>query len=163
MFIWKETKKRCNPFAIYVAPDGKTHVRVPSHLFESYPEPQPPREVNDNPDHFYRTELEDAPYVVWTKKSQEHINQITLEKLKNLRTEAVANIKVQTQSGKVFDGDERSQDRMARAITAMGTYDTVNWVLSNNSVIEVTKEELVEALRLAGNKMSEEWVKPYKV
>lgn len=79
---------------------------------------------------------------------------------KRVRTVEVENIKVTTQAGNTFDGDEVSQGRMARAIIALqitGTPST-NWVLANNSVIEATIAELGEALALSGAAQSALWV-----
>lgn len=84
----------------------------------------------------------------------------TREQLKAEREAAVAAIKVTTQSGNTFDGDEISQGRMARAIIALqGTgAASVTWVLADNSVIEATAAELTEALALAGAAQAAIWV-----
>lgn len=82
------------------------------------------------------------------------------ENAKVARALAVAAITVTTMSGKVFDGDETSQNRMARAILALegtGTPDTL-WVLANNEPTQVTSIELTEALALAGAAQSAIWV-----
>ena len=74
------------------------------------------------------------------------------EQKKATRTEAVARIRVTTASGKVFDGDETSQTRMARAVVALqaaGQAETL-WVLADNTPATVTLDELSEALALAG-------------
>lgn len=80
---------------------------------------------------------------------------------KKLRAADVENIKVTISSGKTFDGDEPSQDRMTRAITEMNDTDTKPWVLSSNIPVEVTRAELREALRMAGKAQTLLWVKPY--
>ena len=84
----------------------------------------------------------------------------TREELKAQREAAVAAIKVTTQAGNTFDGDEVSQGRMARAIIALqGTgAASVTWVLADNSVIEATAAELTEALALAGAAQAAIWV-----
>ena len=84
----------------------------------------------------------------------------TREQLKAEREAAVAAIKVTTQAGNTFDGDEISQGRMARAIIALqGTgAASVTWVLADNSVIEATAAELTEALALAGAAQAAIWV-----
>lgn len=84
------------------------------------------------------------------------------EQWKQQRSEAVKNIKVTTASGNVFDGDEASQARMARAILgleAVGPEATVTWVLADNTVIEATAAELREALALSGAEQAKLWVK----
>ena len=83
------------------------------------------------------------------------------EEWKAQRAALVEAIKVTTQAGNEFDGDEISQGRMARAIIALdaspaGT--TVNWVLADNSVIDATAAELTEALALAGSVQAAIWV-----
>lgn len=62
--------------------------------------------------------------------------------------------------GKLFDGDERSQDRMARAISVLQEGETVQWVLADNSVVQCSKTELTQALRLAGEEQTRVWVMP---
>ncbi len=83
------------------------------------------------------------------------------ERLKLARQSAVDAIKVTTQAGNTFDGDETSQGRMARAIiglNAAGPGATVNWVLADNSVIQASAAELTEALVLAGQAQASIWV-----
>lgn len=76
------------------------------------------------------------------------------------RLKSVESIKVTTTSGKVFDGNESSQTRMARAILAAqatGT-DSKSWVLADNTVAEVSIAELTEALNLAVQEQDRVWV-----
>ena len=82
------------------------------------------------------------------------------EQAKAQRAAAVAAIKVTTAAGNTFDGDERSQDRMARAIIALSTgwSTSTSWILADNTVIQVTGEELKEALALAGMAQVEAWI-----
>lgn len=83
-------------------------------------------------------------------------------KAKEQRTLTVERIKVTTQAGNTFDGDEVSQGRMARAILALSTNaaPSVNWVLADNSVIQATQAELTEALVLSGQAQAALWVIP---
>lgn len=95
------------------------------------------------------------------QKAEEAIKQAH-QQWKQARSEAVNNIKVTTTSGNVFDGDETSQARMARAILgleAIGPDAVVTWVLADNSVIEATAAELREALALSGAEQAKLWVK----
>ena len=82
------------------------------------------------------------------------------EAAKAAREKAVSEIKVTTQAGNTFDGDEVSQGRMSRAIIALSTglAPSVNWVLADNSVIQATAAELTEALVLAGQAQAAIWV-----
>lgn len=84
----------------------------------------------------------------------------TLYEIQMERNRDVANIKATTQSGKVFDGDEKSQDRMLRAIqiSAITGVTQTQWKLADNTITTVTLDELKEALSLAGNAMSQIWL-----
>lgn len=77
---------------------------------------------------------------------------------KAARTAAVSAITV-TVGDKVFDGDETSQTRMARAIIGMqaALAPTINWTLANNVSTPVTIAELTEALILAGQAQAALW------
>lgn len=74
------------------------------------------------------------------------------------RTKRVSELVVITSQGNAFDGDETSQNRMARAIQSMDDGETTLWVLANNSSINATKAELREALRLAGQEQTNIWI-----
>ena len=78
---------------------------------------------------------------------------------KKLRDTAVAAIKV-TVNGKVFDGDEVAQGRIARAVAAAESagITTYQWKLADNSVADVSLSELKQALALAFQAQSELWV-----
>ena len=86
-----------------------------------------------------------------------------LEQAKAERTEAVKAIKVKV-DGMMFDGDEVAQSRMTRAITAAETagLTQTTWVLADNTVATVTKEQLKQALSKAMLMMSDLWTAPYK-
>ena len=78
---------------------------------------------------------------------------------KKLRNAAVAAIKV-TVNGKLFDGDEVAQGRMARAVAAAESagINTYQWKLADNSVAAVSMNELKQALALAFQSQSDMWV-----
>ena len=78
---------------------------------------------------------------------------------KKLRDTAVAAIKV-TVNGKVFDGDEVAQGRIARAVAAAESagITTYQWKLADNSVAAVSLDELKQALALAFQAQSALWV-----
>lgn len=82
---------------------------------------------------------------------------------KKNRDTRVSGIKVTTQSGRTFDGDETSQNRMARTIVALNAQPqdpvpTITWVLADNTVAQVTAAELTEALALASAAQTAVWV-----
>lgn len=78
-------------------------------------------------------------------------------KFKAERAIAVAALTITTEAGNVFDADETSQGRMARAVVAMEAGDVIQWVLSDNSIVDVDASELKEALKLAGAAQSALW------
>ncbi len=86
--------------------------------------------------------------------------QAAREQAKANRQAVVDAIKVTTQAGNTFDGDETSQTRMTRAVLAMQATGTpsLTWVLADNTVIQATVPELTEALALAGTEQARLWV-----
>lgn len=163
MFIDQITQKRVNIYAPYA---GRSKLDTPEIRAElgivEILDPTPPEDYSDET--YYRTESDDAPYVIFTKKSDEQIAQVMQQKAKAQRSAQVEAIKVTTQSGKEFDGDETSQTRMARAVLALQTTGTpdVKWVLANNIPTVVTLAELAEALALAGGAQAAIWSAPYE-
>lgn len=81
------------------------------------------------------------------------------EQAKMARAVAVSKIRVTVTSGKVFDGDEESQGRMARVIliAQIAGLTSTTWTLADNSVVTVTLAELQEALVLAGLQQAALW------
>ena len=92
--------------------------------------------------------------------SDEEIAAKLLEQAKAERAEYVSKIIVEV-DGLKFDGDETSQDRMARSVVALDEDETVQWVLADNSIAHVTKQQLRMALRLAGEAQTAIWADPY--
>ncbi|GEM_PF-2547475 len=90
-----------------------------------------------------------------------HKDRAARQHRKDNRAAAVAAIKVTTAAGNTFQGDETSQARMARKITALeafGPGSTANWVLADNTVATVTAQELQEALALASAEQDRLWL-----
>lgn len=88
-----------------------------------------------------------------------HKQQLERDQFKQERTQAVQNLTVTTSSGNTFDADETSQTRMARALSVLDDGEYTLWVLADNTPIQASREELKEALRLAGEAQSNLWVK----
>lgn len=115
------------------------------------------------------SEYTDAQGIVHTVLEQETAELARIQEEETARNRALAKlnrqsqvdqIKVTTQSGKTFDGDEVSQTRMARAILALNGTNTLStiWVLADNTPTQVTAAELTEALALAGAAQAAIWV-----
>ena len=88
----------------------------------------------------------------------------TLARKKKERQATVDAITVTVSTGKIFDGNEEAQSRMARAIQAaqIASISTTTWVLSNNVPTTVTLAELQEALVLSMQAMGAVWAVPYQ-
>ena len=94
--------------------------------------------------------------------TQEELDAQALAQAKSERADAVAKIVVEV-DGMKFDGDEVSQGRMARSAVAMTEDETITWVLNDNSIAQVTKTQLLKALRLSGEEQTRLWTMPYEV
>jgi len=73
------------------------------------------------------------------------------------RDAIIRNIKVTTENGNTFDGDLTSQFLMTSVIVGLDDGGIIKWTLSNNKKKDVSKEELREALRLAGAEATAVW------
>lgn len=98
--------------------------------------------------------------------TQEEKDALALEQAKAERAEAVSRIVVDV-DGMSFDGDEESQGRLSRTISAavalgvdLDTY-TQTWVLADNTIAQPTIKQLAEALKLAGEAQTALWTVPY--
>jgi len=105
----------------------------------------------------------DAGGIVEPQYTQAELDKMEADRLdaewKDSRAKAVSEITV-TASGKVFDGNEKAQDRMSRAILVMDNVETTTWVLADNTIDNtVTRAELSEALKLSGAAQTALWVK----
>jgi hypothetical protein len=104
-----------------------------------------------------------AGYAPMKSEEQKKIEeqQRLLNEAKVQRAEKVNSITVEI-DGMVFDGDEKAQERMARAVIMANSLDEeTEWVLHDNTVATVTAGQLKRACREAGKKQTELWVVPY--
>lgn len=112
----------------------------------------------------YIVELEDSKpgarryqIVAIPNKTEEQL----LQEAKNARANSVNNLTV-TVDGMVFDGNEVSQERISRAISIMeNPNETTLWVLHDNMIASVTKEQLQRVLKQAIQQQSVLWIEPY--
>jgi hypothetical protein len=113
----------------------------------------------------YMTELGPLPegaMLERPEKPQEVIEAEELAAAKSTRAEAVAALAVEV-DGMTFDGDEKAQERMARAVLmAESPEESMEWVLADSSVAVVTAEQLRRACRAAGKAQGALWVVPYR-
>lgn len=101
-------------------------------------------------------------YSVWNEVTKTWIEDINLKKeykynqWKAERQLKVDNIEVEL-NGVIYQGDETSQTRIARAVSVMEDTDTVMWVAKDNSVNELSKADLKYILKEAGTKQTLIW------
>lgn len=111
----------------------------------------------------YIVELEDSKpgsrryqIVAIQDKTEEQL----LQEAKYARTNSVNNIVV-TVDNMQFDGNETAQQRMMRAISTIEDNEPILWVLHDNTVQSVTKQQLQTALKLSMREQSMLWIEPY--
>ena len=106
-------------------------------------------------------EAGDATIEAWagSAREAEYLAAKGMSDWKDSRAIAVSAITVEVDS-LIFDGDEISQNRMARAVSAADSdSETTVWVLANNTPAIVTALQLKRALKLAGMAQTALWVK----
>lgn len=99
--------------------------------------------------------------VALPEPTAEELQAQALAQAKAERAEAVEALTVEV-NGHVYDADETSQARMSVAASSMTDYETNVWVLHDNSIVQVTKSELLDACRKARLAQSAIWTKPYE-
>ena len=104
------------------------------------------------------------PNGITLNRPEKTADEIAIEEMVKAKTERadyVSKIVVEV-DGMKFDGDETSQDRMARSVVALNDdNETVQWVLADNTIAHVTRVQLKQALRLAGEAQTAIWANPY--
>lgn len=78
--IRKDTKQRINAFAAYTDENGTRYPTVPPEVFEWVEPPAPPADYVANPGNYNVAEVDAAPYVVYTRKSDDQIAAMLLAK-----------------------------------------------------------------------------------
>lgn len=115
---------------------------------------------------FIEADVEESEKGGWYRKgtapkfSDEEVAMKQLLTAKAEREDYVKRIVVEV-DGMMFDGDEVSQDRMARSIIALDLGEKVQWVLADNTIKMVSRAQLREALRKAGTAQTAIWSNPY--
>ena len=166
IYIHEATGKMVNiyaPFGGFSRLDT-TEIRTKAGVIAIEEDAQP---VDYDPSFYDRREDWEAtkrPYIIYAKKPEEQIKAVMLSRAKAQRQATVDLLKVTTASGKVFDGDEVSQDRIEKAIRVaeLTGMTECEWVLANNVPTVVTLDELKEALVKAFQAMGAVWSEPYK-
>lgn len=105
------------------------------------------------------TEIQKAEFDLTVKDDPKFIRlkKINTENWKTQRDEAVSKIVV-THKGIDYQGDERSQQRLSNNISAMLEADTRDWFDLANVPQTLTRDDLVQILKLATEAQSLIWV-----
>ncbi len=92
----------------------------------------------------------------WLDKQKfDNAKQSKIKELKDKRDSLVDQIIVTISTGESLNGDEASQTRMTRAISALpDDTTTIDWIDANNAAVVLTKPKLLEALTLAGQEQT---------
>ena len=138
MFIDSITLKRVNIHAPY---KGRSRLDTPEIRAEvgvvEIADPAPPADYSD--DFYYRTEQDDAPYIVYTKKPDEQIQAVRWTKIKQKRDELTDNGGVLV-SGKWFHTDTKSkQQQMALTMLGASIPANLQWKTMDGSFITMTQ------------------------
>lgn len=105
----------------------------------------------------YLDDMVEGKYVPDTSAEQALVDTKLAIELKEARTKAVATLRGEV-DGLVYDGNEPSQGRMARAIQTLVDGETIPWTMYDNTTEILTKIELGKALRACGMLQSQLWV-----
>lgn len=82
---------------------------------------------------------------------------IRKSELRNQRASRINALKV-TVDGLTFSADEVSQERMVRSIMTMTLNETSQWILADGKLVEVTRAQLLAALKQARIEQTKIWV-----
>jgi hypothetical protein len=143
MFIDQATNRRVNIYAPYkgFSKLDTPEIRQRAGVIE-IPDPTPPEDYSDET--YYRTEQDDAPYVIFTKKSPEQLLALRVSKLKQIRDELTESGGCLVQ-GKWYHTDVKSkQQQMALAMAGANLPLNLLWKTLDGSFIEMTPELATE-------------------
>ena len=73
----------------------------------------------------------------------------SLSNTKLVREAATVSIAVTLTNGIELDGDELSQNRLARALLVIEDDSTISWIALDNTVVQLNKDAIKEAIKLA--------------
>lgn len=138
MFIDSTTQRRVNIYAPYkgFSKLDTQEIRERAGVIE-IPDPTPP--VDYSEDLYYRTEQDDAPYVVYTRKSPEQITSVLSSKIKAKRDQITVDGGCLVQT-KWFHTDAYSkQQQMALFIMGASIPAGLMWKTMDGSFIEMTQ------------------------
>lgn len=111
----------------------------------------------ENPVSSYIEKEDGTIEAVFRELLESELLPFTLKEKKELRTTLVESIEVEY-NGVIYQGDEKSQDRMSRAINGLSDdTTTISWKAKDNSSQELTRLDLKEIIFLAGQEQTKIW------
>lgn len=141
-----------------------------NQIFENVYPPEAALWCNENNAYIEEIECENGrrrfQIVAIPEPTAEEVATQELAQAKAERADAVGKIIVEV-DGMQFDGDEDSQTRMGRTIAAAVALgvdpdaEKRTWVLADDSIAQVSINQLAEALRFAGDAQTALWTAPY--
>jgi len=87
----------------------------------------------------------------WTEGDPQGKAALIRETVKRQAKERISECIVTTESGLQFNACDASQNRICRAVVRMSDGEACNWVMADKAISLVSREDLAEALRLAGS------------
>lgn len=143
------------------------------YIFEGLYPPEAAYFCN-NSGQFYIDEITDIPPEEWLPDNSNRRFMIkryptptpeeqaaeALKQAKETRTQTINATTVEV-SGHVYDANETAQARLSRVVQILPENESVDWVLSDNTVARITVAELKEVLRLAVRNQVSLWTLPY--
>lgn len=101
--------------------------------------------------------------VALPEPTEEEIKAQELANAKNQRAQEVSELTV-TVDDMVFDADESAQQRITRVITIAESAElaSIDWVLADNTIANVTIDQLKQVLAKAVLAQAELWTIPYQ-
>jgi len=95
----------------------------------------------------------DGKIVTLTNAAKGLVSQVrdveSLAGTKLVREAATISITVTLNNGIELDGDELSQNRLARALLVIEDDSIISWIALDNTIVQLTKADVKEALKLA--------------
>lgn len=138
MFIDNDTKLRVNIYAPYKGFSrlDTPEIRAAANVIE-IADPTPPADYSDET--YYRTEQQEAPYVIYTRKSDEQIAAVRWQKIKSKRDDLTDNGGCLV-AGKWFHTDSKSkQQQMALTMLGAAIPAGLMWKTMDGTFIEMTQ------------------------
>lgn len=109
----------------------------------------PANSTLERPEGFYRPRFKDGTWVEGDPRGRDaHLAAVQIDKEKI----SLSKLVVTTSKGITFNACDKSQNRICRAVLRMSPGDMENWRLADGTVSLVSREDLMDALRIAGER-----------